>query len=250
MDNRSPAFQFYPAKWQAHTFHLSDFEYRVYHEMLCWMWLHSETGFTMPVDPQFIATALRMECDRIALALSRIQLPGFALLKEEGMTYVSHGLRKVMEGQNKHRQQRQEAANSRWSKEKGKVMRPHKSRIAKAHATLPVSQCSSSSSVKYKKEPPISPHDHKVIEPEPKGDAEWFAEFWKEWPIKKKRLEAVKAWNKLPMTIELAQKIVDAVVIQAQTAKWKKGFIPNAPTWLNGHQWNDEVEQTEIPETY
>jgi len=100
--NRSPAFQFYPDKWLAHTRHLSDMACRVYHDLLCWIWQHSPDQHTIRKDGVYVAIARpREEVDR---AMSEVQQPAFRLLKERGEKYISDGLRKEVKKQKIWRQ--------------------------------------------------------------------------------------------------------------------------------------------------
>lgn len=113
--NRSPAFQFYPDKWQSHTRRLSDSSYRVFHELLCWMWQNSPDYCSIEASPDAVACAVAMpiECVRIAVAeIMNIYSP---LLKIEGERWVSNGLRKEAKKQHERRKQASDNANARWN---------------------------------------------------------------------------------------------------------------------------------------
>jgi len=72
-----------------------------------------------------------------------------------------------------------------------------------------------------------------------------FEKFWIVYPKKRKKEAALKAWSKLPMTDELLDTILKAVEKQSKTPDWTKDdgqFIPYPATWLNGHQWEDEIK--------
>ena len=98
--NKPPAFQFYPDKWQTHTSHLSDSAYRLYHEIICWMWQHAKDQSSIPSNPDTIAILMRRQCDGIASALQEIMNPAMPLLKIVGESYISDGLRKEVKKQN------------------------------------------------------------------------------------------------------------------------------------------------------
>jgi uncharacterized protein YdaU (DUF1376 family) len=134
--NRSPAFQFYPDKWQSHTRRLSDSAYRVFHELLCWMWQSSpdHCSVSARVEAVSVAVALPLECVRIAMA--DIQNADAPLLKTEGDRWVCHGLRKEAEKQFNRRVKATENANARWNH----------ATASKHDATASIPQCSSSSS--------------------------------------------------------------------------------------------------------
>ncbi len=71
-----------------------------------------------------------------------------------------------------------------------------------------------------------------------------FEQFWLEYPRKIAKQNALKSWNKIAPTPELAQKIIFSVSVQKTTPQWKKDggqFIPHPATWLNQGRWEDEV---------
>jgi hypothetical protein len=115
--NKSPAFQFYPDKWQTHTAHLSDSAYRLYHEMLCWMWQHSKDQCSIPSNPETISILMRRVSDGIPSALQEIMNPAMPLLKIVGENYISDGLRKEVKKQTDRRRACSDSAKSRWDKE-------------------------------------------------------------------------------------------------------------------------------------
>lgn len=74
-----------------------------------------------------------------------------------------------------------------------------------------------------------------------------FARFWKLYPKKQGRAASEKAWQKIKMTDELYETIIQALAIQSQSKDWTKEngqYIPNGSTWLNGKRWEDEVKQS------
>jgi hypothetical protein len=105
---------------------------------------------------------------------------------------------------------------------------------------------------KYK-EPPIVPQGGHVRAPSlvPKGDPDWWAEFWKEFPRKEDKKLAIIEWNKLPLTDALVNKMLDALHIQKLAPKWAKDKIfLYACRWLSHARWEDEINQAELPEVY
>lgn len=102
--NKAPAFQFYPDKWDSHTRHLSDRAYRIYHQMICWMWQHAKDYSSMPNDPKAVATALAMPLSKVTKALEEIQGDTIKLLRETRTRYVSDGLRKEVRKQQEWRE--------------------------------------------------------------------------------------------------------------------------------------------------
>ena len=111
---KTPAFQFYPDKWQSHTRRLSDSAYRVFHELICWMWQHSEDQCSVQASPEAVACAVAMPTECVRIALAEIQNAFSPLLKEEAGRWVSNGLRKEREKQIERREKAQNSANARW----------------------------------------------------------------------------------------------------------------------------------------
>lgn len=73
-----------------------------------------------------------------------------------------------------------------------------------------------------------------------------FERFWSAYPVKKKKKEALKAWNKakqdLPPIDELVEIIEKNKRLNKQWLKDGGQFIPHPATWLNAGQWLDELE--------
>lgn len=134
--NRSPAFQFYPDKWQSHTRRLSDSAYRFYHELICWMWQQSDDYCSITTDVSAISIILVMQEECICKALAEIQNKHAPLLHEEDGRYVSNGLRKEADKQKLNREKRVKAANVRWSKQE------HMQTQCTSNAHAEIVQCS------------------------------------------------------------------------------------------------------------
>jgi hypothetical protein len=65
--------------------------------------------------------------------------------------------------------------------------------------------------------------------------------FWKSYPLKVSKKDAIKAFNKVKPSEELLTKMLKAIEIAKTTKKWQEGYAPNPATWLNGERWNDEI---------
>ena len=215
--NRAPAFQFYPDKWQSHTKRLSDSAYRVYHEMICWMWQHSEDQCSIDADPNAIACALAMRPHRVKAALSSIQNKYSPLLKREGVKLVSHGLRKEIQKMEDRRKKNSENANKRWVK----PMPSHESGIAKSEK----SQCSPSPS------PSPSPIPPSGVEP-----PAWWSAFLQETQFEKLTYEdAVILFHGRGLDPE--KSVVELLPIM-RTANWHEVKRHGEARWL-GWQLDD-----------
>lgn len=72
-----------------------------------------------------------------------------------------------------------------------------------------------------------------------------FAPFYELYPRHQKRAEAEKAWRRLNPDLELQQILMTALGRHRQQDAWLKDngqFIPLPASWLNGRQWEDDLE--------
>lgn len=71
-----------------------------------------------------------------------------------------------------------------------------------------------------------------------------FETFWKAYPKKKAKQDALKAFQKLHPDGSLLKTILSALDQQKRSEDWNKEkgrFIPYPATWLNGHRWEDDA---------
>lgn len=76
--------------------------------------------------------------------------------------------------------------------------------------------------------------------------AENFDKFWVEYPRKKSKGDAEKAWKSINPQNGLVEKIIESVKKARETIEWKKEngqFIPFPATWLRARGWEDEITQ-------
>jgi hypothetical protein len=83
----------------------------------------------------------------------------------------------------------------------------------------------------------IRPSSKDLTKPTPNAD--WFDTFWKAYPKKQAKVAAWKAWSKIGSG-EISG-ILAGIEAAKQTDQWKRGFIPNPATFLNGRRWEDEL---------
>lgn len=72
-----------------------------------------------------------------------------------------------------------------------------------------------------------------------------FAEFWANYPKKKAKETAQRAWNKRRPNSDLHAVILRALERQKASPDWQKDsgrYIPLPATWLNHARWTDELE--------
>jgi len=75
-----------------------------------------------------------------------------------------------------------------------------------------------------------------------------FDYFWKLYPRKVDKQEALKAWQKLSPDQKLFSEIMSALekhILQPQWTKDNRQFIPYPATWLNRRRWTDVLDVTQ-----
>lgn len=89
----------------------------------------------------------------------------------------------------------------------------------------------------------ISPNGES-ISPLLSPQGEWFARFWDLYPNHRcGRANALKSWQKINPSQELAETILSAVKRQKTWEQWTKDggkYVPMATTWLNQRRWDAE----------
>lgn len=90
--------------------------------------------------------------------------------------------------------------------------------------------------------PPTSPR--RGIGRKKSADMDGFALFWQEYPRKAAKAAALKAWQKLNPSPELAERILAHVRDHKRSQDWLKDggqFVPHPATFLNGRRWEDDI---------
>ena len=80
-----------------------------------------------------------------------------------------------------------------------------------------------------------------------------FPRFWEQYPVKKSKENALKAWLKINPSPGLQALILSALEIQKVSPDWQKEngkYIPHPATWLNGHRWDDETTPPSLPNQF
>ena len=87
------------------------------------------------------------------------------------------------------------------------------------------------------------------ISPKSKNADYSFEAFWKAYPKKSAKTNALKAWSKIKPDENLLNNILSAVEAQSHSEQWLKDegrYIPYPATWLNGKRWEDEECTSDI----
>ena len=67
-----------------------------------------------------------------------------------------------------------------------------------------------------------------------------FLWFWSEYPNKKAKLDALKAWRETADLRPDTEKLIAAIATQKSGDQWSRGFVPYPATWLRQGRWDDE----------
>lgn len=77
---------------------------------------------------------------------------------------------------------------------------------------------------------------------------EKFETFWKAYPRRIAKKNALKVWTRLKVDDELFARIMAALEVAKKTRQWQDvQYVPHPTTWLNGERWNDEVKVAGTP---
>lgn len=82
--------------------------------------------------------------------------------------------------------------------------------------------------------------------------SEQFDLFWKQYPRKEKKKNALEAWSKLKLNNEQFFQVSAALAKQKMSDQWTRDggkYIPHPTTWINGRRWEDEGIQKDYAET-
>lgn len=69
-----------------------------------------------------------------------------------------------------------------------------------------------------------------------------FDEFWSEYPNKRGKAVAAKAWRRKRLD-KIADRIIEDVKARkASDPRWQEGFIPDGSTYVNQERWEDAID--------
>lgn len=75
------------------------------------------------------------------------------------------------------------------------------------------------------------------------GYPEAFESFWKAYPRRTKKIDALKAWQELELSERDLPMLLDALAWQVNQPQWLRDggqFVPYPSTWLRARQFEDE----------
>lgn len=77
-----------------------------------------------------------------------------------------------------------------------------------------------------------------------------FETFWKAYPKKKSKLQALRTWEKLAKIRPPIEELLAAIARSRKSDSWAKAggqYIPYPSSWLNDGGWMDE-EEVDLPD--
>jgi uncharacterized protein YdaU (DUF1376 family) len=192
------------------TASLSDTDAMAYLKLL---WIYYDTELPLPADAKLLAFKIGSNVDTVQLLLD-------AFFTLDGNVYRQKRCdTELLEYKNKGQKAR-ESANARWNN--ANAMRTHSDSNAKA------------TKIDANHKPITNNQVNKEY-------IDRFDTFWKHYPRKVAKPNALKAWLKLKPDDDLTKKIISAVSQQNLSAK-EEQFIPHPASWLNARRWEDEVK--------
>lgn len=236
--NRAPAFQFYPKDW---------FDFKVqrmslaaqgaYFKLLCFIWKDSKDQCSILDNNDLLARAIGTTVEQWLELRNELQHASEPLFEEKMGRLLSARLHEEALKQRKYR--KQQAIKGKLSAQQ----RFNRGSTAVQPEYQPKGNSSSSSSSSLLKNKSTStkraPGD--VLN----GHRSGFELFWSQYPKKRNKGAAEKAWVRLEPDDVLLGTMLSKLEQAGQTDDWKKErgqFIPYPASWLNAKGWEDEYQ--------
>ena len=206
------------------TMHLSLLEHGVYRQLLDLYYLN---------ECELNANALRLICARSAEEIQAAEsvLNEFFERTENGYKHKRCDA-EIERYQNKSKKAKA-SADARWSaktdNKNANVMRTH-------------SECNANHKPITNNHKPLT--NIKTNTPRTNALDDGFAEFWNSYPTKTGKDKALSAWKKKKPNVD---EVLNALVWQIESDKWRKGYIPNPATYINEGRWKDEPTNEGAP---
>lgn len=205
--------------FQRDTASLSDSDAIAYLRLI---WMYYDTESPLPADAKKLAFKIGSNPDSVQLILD-------TFFTKEQEVYCHKRCDKVLNEIYSKSEKARFAAKARWSKNADAMQEQCDSN---ADASIDDANALKNDATHN----PI-PITHK------KEYTEHFDEFWKAYPRKVAKPNALKSWNKIKPSQDLLSKMIQAIKDQKLSETDPK-FIPHPATWLNAARWEDELETT------
>lgn len=226
-----PFIKFYPSDFLGGTSGLSPAERGVYITLLCVM--YEADG---PIERDDSRLSRRCGAPKAAFLRCLVSLIDEGkIIENNGMLFNSKAEKTLMDRTNRI-QNGTHAARSRWYAQKQKKQQKQRPKDAAAMRR----QCAGDAIP----EPEPEYNGSSIEEPRRFSKSEGFEDFWKIWPSKKAKQNALKAWRKL--TIE-DKRAAFLAVRAGWFTRWQASSPDASPlhcsTFLNGRRWEDEISE-------
>jgi len=188
------------------TASLSDTDAMAYLKLL---WMYYDTEQPLPADAKLLAFKIGSNADSVQLILD-----AFFIL--EGNVYHQKRCDAELSEYKDKGQKARNSAYARWNN--ANAMRTHR-------------DGNSDESENDANQEPITNKKEYI---------DRFDIFWKSYPRKVARKNALKAWLKIKPDDALTKQIIDAINKQGLCNR-EIQFVPHPTTWLNAARWEDEI---------
>lgn len=235
MQEKSPAFQFYPQDYLAdpNVAEMTLEEQGAYIRLICYAWIAG----SIPADPERCARLVGNGCSiSVATNVQRAF--------NEPSTDPQRLLHKRVEKERQKQAIRREQTSSAGKKS-----------AAKRSVNREVSTGSNkrSTNVQRKVNPSSSSSDEDVCVSNSESQVCQFEEFWSTCPRRTAKGNARKAWSKA-IKAATPDQIIDGMKIYAkQMVGTEPQYIAHPATWLNGERWLDDERKPQkkprLPDT-
>jgi len=222
---KRPYYPMYPSDYLADTAFLSLEAHGMYFLLLQNLWLHDGE---LPADAKKLARLMRLDPRQVRRYLGH-KVGGKSEGELSDYFEVSNGL----------------LSNSRLSEELAKCIdKSEKNR--KAALTRHHANAEQTHHVKHAIPEPDSNTDKKKnIKKKDLTLPKKFTEWWSLYPKKRKKVEALKIWNRDNLESRADEIIAATEQQKAHERAWREGYIPDPTTYLNNERWNDEIDRTD-----
>ena len=204
MEKAMHYYQFHIGDYRAATAHLSNDEDLAYRRLLD---MYYDTETPIPLDIDWVSRRLRLGQDVVENVLKdmfRVSVDGWIHTRCDSEIQKYHS----------KADSARKANQIRWGSEK----------VLKSDADQ------------------ILTNNHKPIT----NNQEYidrFDIFWKQYPRKVARPNAIKSWLKIKPDDVVLKKMLDAINHQGLVGR-EMQFVPHPATWLNAKRWEDEITAT------
>jgi uncharacterized protein YdaU (DUF1376 family) len=205
--------------FQRDTSSLSDSDALAYLKLI---WMYYDTESPLPADAKKLAFKIGSNPDSVQLILDTF------FIKEQDF-YRHKRCDKVLNDIYDKSEKARSAAKVRWSKN-ADVMQEQCDRNADA-----LKNNADVSKIDATHNPIPITHNKEYIDR--------FNIFWKQYPRKVAKPNALKAWNKIKPDDDVLKKMLAAINSQGLSGR-EIQFVPHPASWLNAERWNDEITAT------